>query len=75
MFSYYAKWINQFSDKIRVLNSVVTFPLNQGQVNKFQSLIQELAGAAMQIIDENTSFTIETDASDLAISATLNQDG
>ena len=74
MFLYYTKWVNQFSDKIRVLNFVGTFPLNQDQVNKFQSLKQEFAGAAMQEIDENILFTVETDASDFAISATLNQD-
>ena len=75
MFLYYTKWVNQFSDKIRVLNFVGTFPLNQDQVNTFQSLKQEFAGAAMQGIDENIPFTVETDASDFAISATLNQDG
>ena len=32
-FSYYAKWINQFPDKIRVLNSLVKLYLNQDQVN------------------------------------------
>ena len=72
MFSYYTKWVNQFSDKIRVLNSVGTFPLNQDQLNTFQSLKQEFAGAAMQEIDENIPFIVETDASDFAISATLN---
>ena len=72
MFSYYTKWVNQFSDKIRVLNSVGTFPLNQDQLNTFQSLKQEFAGAAMQEIDENIPFIVETDALDFAISATLN---
>ena len=41
----------------------------------FEDLNLELANAAMQPIDENIPFVVETDASDFAISATLNQDG
>ena len=53
---------------------MVKFPLNQDQVNTFQSLKQELASAAMQAINENIPFTVGTDASDFAIPATWNQD-
>ena len=41
----------------------------------FEDLNLELANAAMQPIDENIPFVVETDASGFAISATLNQDG
>ena len=75
MFSYYAKWIRKFSDKIRPLNSVTQFPLNQQQISAFETLKNELVQSSMQTIDENIPFTVETDASDFAISATLNQDG
>ena len=75
MFSYYAKWIKSFSDKIKVLNLVTNFPLNTNEIKMFELLKSELAHAAMQAIDENIPFTVETDASDFAISATLNQDG
>ena len=75
MFSYYAKWIRKFSDKIRPLNSVTQFPLNQQQISAFETLKNELVQSSMQTIVENIPFTVETDASDLAISATLNQDG
>ena len=75
IFSYYAKWINHFSDKIHVLNNVTRFPLNKTQKNVFEDLNLELANAAMQPIDENIPFVVDTDASDFAISATLNQDG
>ena len=63
MFSYYARWIQSFSDKIKLLNSATHFPLNQTEVNVFESLKTELAEAAMQAIDENVPFTVETDAS------------
>ena len=75
MFSYYTKWINHFSDKIHVLNNVTKFPLSETQKNAFEDLNLELANAAMQPIDENIPFVVETDASDFAISAMLNQDG
>ena len=75
MFSYYTKWINHFSDKIHVLNNVTKFPLSETQKNAFEDLNLELANAAMQPIDENIPFVVETDASDFVISAVLNQDG
>ena len=75
MFSYYAMWINNFSDKIHILNNVTKFPLNETQKNVFEDLKLELASTAMQPIDENIPFVVETDTSDFAISATLNQDG
>ena len=75
MFCYYAMWINNFLDKIHVLNNVTKFPLNETQKNVFEDLKLELASTAMQPIDENIPFVVETDTSDFAISATLNQDG
>ncbi|CAI9714997.1 Hypothetical predicted protein [Octopus vulgaris] len=45
------------------------------QVKAFESLKVELANAAIQVIDENIPFTVETDALDFAKSATLNQEG
>ena len=52
-----------------------SFPLNDSQINDFQNLKKEIAGAALQSIDENMPFVVECDASDVAISATLNQGG
>ena len=39
----------------------------------FESLRNKLISAALQIIDENELFVVETDASDNAISASLNE--
>ena len=52
-----------------------SFPLNDSQINDFQNLKKQIAGAALQSIDENMPFVVECDASDVAISATLNQGG
>ena len=75
MFSHYAKWISHFSDKIRPLNKVQSFPLPQDAVDAFERLKQDLVYACLVPIDESTPFAVETDASDFALSATLNQGG
>ena len=75
MFAYYAQWISTFSDKIKLLNSVSKFPLNQKQISVFQTLKHDLASAAMHAMDEDIPLTLETGASDFAIAATLSQAG
>ena len=75
LFAYYAKWIYQFSDKICRLKKVTTFPLNNFQLADFDSLKHEIEQASLKSIDENTPFVVECDASDVPISATLNQGG
>ena len=75
LFAYYAKWIKEFSEKIKRLKEAKSFPLNDSQINDFQNLKKEIVGAALQSIDENMPFVVECDASDVAISATLNQGG
>ena len=77
MFAYYAKWIDRYADKIRPLAQVKLFPIDRDTeaLRAFQSLKQELENAALHSIDENEAFVVECDASDIAISATLNQGG
>ena len=41
----------------------------------FEQLRKELAEVTLMAIDENKSFVVETDASQEALSATLNQEG
>ena len=73
MFSYYAQWLPQFSEKVRPLILEKQFPMGEKALNAFKSLKDKLVSAALQIIDENVPFVVETDASDNAISASLNQ--
>ena len=74
MFAYYAKCFFNFSEKVRPLNSATTFPLTAG-VNPSNILKQDLVEASLKVIDENVPFTVETDAPDTTLSATLNQEG
>jgi len=75
MFAYYAKWIPNFSDKIRPLSQADTFPIDADALSAFNELKKELEGATLQSIDESIPFVVECDASEVAISATLNQGG
>ena len=74
MFSYYARWLPKFSDKIKPLINAVEFPLSNEAEQALKLLKNDLAAAALHVIDEHLLFVIETDASDNAVSATLNQE-
>ena len=75
MFAYYAKWIPRFSDRIRPLNKAKQFPLDTRACEAFHDLKQLLVKAALHCPDNTKPYVIECDASDVAISATLNQFG
>ena len=67
MFAFYAKWIFNFSKKVCPLNSAPTFPLTKEGVKAF-NIRQDLIEASLHVIDENVSFTLKTDASDITFS-------
>ncbi|CAK8698052.1 unnamed protein product [Clavelina lepadiformis] len=75
MLAYYAKWIPKFSDKVKPLATADSFPLNDEACQAFSNLKGELMNASLQSIDETLPFVVECDASDVAVSATLNQGG
>ena len=74
-FSYYAKWIRNFSEKISPLVKTDRFPLSNEQLKTFELLKEEVADSVVMSIDESIPFTVETDASNHALAATLNQSG
>ena len=75
MFAYYSKWVKNFSDKIRLLNKNSTFPLPPDVKSAFEYLKHEIKTASLATIDPDEMFVVETDASDFALAATLNQNG
>ena len=75
MFAYYSRWIPKYSEKIRPLNTNKTFPLPEEPLKTFQSLKEEIAAATLVTPVKGTQLEVETDASDYAIAATLNQAG
>ena len=75
MFSYYCKFIPNFSDKIRELSRNTQFPVPPAVLNAFQILKNDLKDAALVTVDPEETFVVETDASDFCIAASLNQKG
>ena len=75
MFAYYTKSIPQLLDKIRPLAECLLFPLSKSALASFCSLKEELSKVTLSAINEDVPFIVECDASDAAISASLNQHG
>ena len=66
LFVYYARWIPPYYEKVR--------PLIEAMF-AIKSLKDTLATATLQPIDFSQPLTVETNAFEFAIAATLNQDG
>ena len=75
MFSYYSKFIKNFSDKIRPLNNNIKFPLPPPAIEAFNKLKDDVRDATLITADHTKEFEVETDASQFCIAATLNQGG
>ena len=75
LFSYYSQWILKFSDRIKPLASCRIFPLPSTAVEAFESLKTTIGDIVVTAIEETIPFEAETDASEVAIAATLNQNG
>ena len=74
-FSYYSQWIQNFSDKIKLLVKADAFPLDAEACASFESLKRDISNSVKGAINSRDPFTVETDASNFAIAATLNQAG
>ena len=75
LFAYYARWIPSYSEKVRPLIKSQSFPLSDEAIFALKTLKDTLASSTLQPIDFSQLLTVETDASEFAIAATLNQDG
>ena len=73
MFAYYSQWIPSFSDKIHPLVKNKVFPPPDSVELAFQNLKKDLENAMVVTIDYKLPLVIETDASDVAIGASLCQ--
>ena len=74
MFSYYAKWLFDFSLKIKLLiesNKNNVFPLSNELAKAFEMLKSELTSACLTCANEGLPFTVEYDASNHTLAASL----
>ena len=74
-FSYYSKWIPNFSEKIRPVAKVTQFPIPKEAIEAIEAMKADIRKAVMCSIDETIPFQVECDASEHALAATLNQNG
>ena len=74
-FSYYSCWIPKFSDKIRPVSQTTSFPISKEAEDAINLMKTDIQNSVVGFIDETIPFTVECDASDVAIAATLNQKG
>ena len=63
MFSYYSNWIKNFSEKIILLVSTKSFPIEEVAFNSFNTLKADIASPVLNNIDKTVPFVVETDAS------------
>ena len=75
LFSYYSQWIPAYSDRIKPITSCKAFPLSQQAIEAFESIKYTIEEATITAINEDIPFEVETDASDVALAATLSQQG
>ena len=61
--------------KIRPSIDTEVFPLSNCSKRAFVKLKKDLGDVTLMTIDEDQSFVLETDASNVVISATFNQNG
>ena len=58
MFSYYSKWIPNYSDKINPLLGITSFPLNEVQRECFQNIKNEICGASIAPFSDDIPFEV-----------------
>lgn len=74
MFAHYSKWIPSFSQRIHPMAHTKSFPLSSDAVKCFEDLKSVIAKSSVHAINDKVPFTVETDASEHSIAATLSQD-
>ncbi|KAG8334372.1 hypothetical protein J6590_108547 [Homalodisca vitripennis] len=77
LLSYYSKWIPRFSDKIRSLVSCKNFPIEPTSIaaSDFQNIKKDIERSFLVTVEPENQLIVETDASGVAIAATLSQNG
>lgn len=73
LFCYYSQWIRHFAAKVRPLEQNSAFPLTGDALESFNSLKIDVESSVVQVVDETQPIQVGTDASEFALSATLNQ--
>ena len=73
--SHYSQWIHRYSKKIRLLTKAPSFSIFKETTDAFKALKRDIECSVVSVLNEELPFEIETNASNLVIAATLNQNG
>ena len=73
LFSHYSKLIRPYWKRGRPLNQNRTFPIEDKALEAFLALKKDVYNPVVCTIDKSKPFELETDASEFALTATLNQ--
>ena len=63
-FSYYSRWIPNFSEKVRPLAKTNSFPLSSEASTAIVKMKDDIKNSVVCCIDETIPFTVESDASE-----------
>ena len=75
LFSYYSQWIPSYSEVVRPLVKTESFPITAEALKSFKELKKRIEESVIHSIDPDIPLVVETDASDFALAASLNQAG
>ena len=75
LFSYYSQWLPKFSDMIYPLTRNPDFPLSEHAVTAFNRVKSSIVKASLASPNDTDLLVLESDASEVALSACLNQNG
>ena len=75
LFAYYAKWVPNYSTKIRPMIECKSLPLSASALEAFVTIKKDISRSVITVVDPALPFVVETDASDKAIAGTLLQRG
>ena len=75
LLSHYAKWVPNFSEKVRPIVECSSFPMTKTALEAFNRLKHNISQASLHAIDDSAPFVVETDASAGALAASLTQKG
>ena len=73
LLSYYSNWVQRFSDKVKPIIQETEFPLSPTAVASFNGIKRDIASASLSCPNSSDLLVVETDASDIALSAVLHQ--
>lgn len=75
LFSYYARWVDKFSDRVQPLVNNHSFPISREGKAAFEDIKAQIAKSWVICPNDKDELVLESDASDTCLAASLSQGG